>query len=393
MRIGIDVCLLSKQLTGLGNYTGALVSLLPTVAPQHEYFLYSNREFRLEFTDAAPVRKRLDSRFRAWPGSLWLLARCGSLIKKDDLDVFWASGTILPTGIPAQVRKIVTVHDLVWLRCPETTTRYNLLIQKLCARRAIASADSIVVVSRSTQDELIQTLGVPSEKTKLVYPGVYSRYKAQDPAAAAEYISRKYGVPERYLATVGIVHPRKNMRLLVETLRILKRRGQLACPLLIGGPMGWKNSDLFRDIRRAGLTDDDIRFLGYLPSDDMPLFYGGAQLFLFPSLYEGFGAPPVEAMACGAPVIASNAQCMPEILGGAAILESPTDAEGFAAAISSVLADNGLRESMRAAGPVRAKRYRYEDSVKHLIELFEETSRPWRTPGKLEFVTDRMSTP
>jgi len=278
--------------------------------------------------------------------------------------------------MPAGVLKIVTVYDLVWLRYPETTTRYVRLVQTMCARKAVADADYVVVISRSTQNELIQTLGVPREKTKLVYPGVAERYQPQDQAKAAEYVSRKYGVPLRYMATAGTVEPRKNLRLLVEVLRILKSNHQLDCPLLVVGASGWKNSPLRREIQAAELTENDIRFLGYIPDEDMPLFYTGAQVFLFPTLYEGFGLPPVEAMACGVPVIASDAPCMPEVLGDAAILEPPTSAEGFATAILRVLTDDQLRGVLRAKGIRRAQSFRYETSVKELVDIFEKPRRP-----------------
>ena len=369
MRIGIDARPLSKQRTGIGNYVQGLVELLPRVAPQHEYFLYSNRD--LECPQDQRTLHKIDRPFNWCPGAFWLLGRGARLARRDALDIYWGTNAILPAGMPSGVLKVVTVYDMVWLRCPETSTRYNLFVQTMCARRAIADADCVIVISRSTQDELIQSLGVPREKTKLVYPGVDDRYQAQDQAKAAEYISRKHGVPERYLATVGIVHPRKNQQFLVKVLGILKKNGQLDCPLLVVGPMGWKNSPLFREIQEAGLTESDIRFLGYIPDEDMPLFYAGAQVFLFPTLYEGFGLPPIEAMACGAPVIASDSPCMPEVLGDAAILESLNSPERFATSIVRVLSDDQVRGALRTKGILRAQRFRYETSVKQLLEVFE----------------------
>jgi glycosyltransferase involved in cell wall biosynthesis len=374
MRIGIDARPLSKQRTGIGNYIHGLVELLPQVAPQHDYFLYSNRTIDPAF-DEGRYWRQSDRSFRWCPGSFWLVGRGARLARRDGLDVYWASEPILPFRMPGGVLKVITVHDLVWLRCPETMTRYGLFVQTICARRAIADADYILVVSGSTQDELVQTLGVPRERTKLVYPGVADRYRALDQEKAAEYISRKYGVPPRYLATVGIVHPRKNQQFLVKVLGILKKNGQLDCPLLVVGPMGWKNSPLFQEIKAAGLTGSDIRFLGYMPDEDMPLFYAGSQAFLFSTLYEGFGLPPVEAMACGAPVIASDAPCMPEVLGDAAILEPLTSPERFATAILRVLADDQVRGALRTKGIQRAQTFRYETSVKHLLEIFERPRR------------------
>jgi glycosyltransferase involved in cell wall biosynthesis len=374
MRIGIDARPLSKQRTGIGNYVLGLAELLPRVAPQHDYFLYSNRSIDLP-SPAGAFHQRIDGAFGGCPGSFWLLGRGGRLARQDAVNVYWATNAILPLGLPSGVLKIVTVYDMIWLRCPETMTRYVRLVQTMCSRKAIADADYIIVISRSTQDELIQSLGVPREKTKLVYPGIAERYIPQDQAKAAEYISRKYDVPQRYLATVGTVHPRKNQQFLVGVMRNLKSSSQLDCPLLVVGQMGWKNSPLFREIQGAGLTENDIHFLGYVPDEDMPLFYAGAQAFLFPTLYEGFGLPPVEAMACGVPVIASDAPCMPEVLGDAAILEPLTSHQSFASAVLRVLTDDRLRGALRAKGIQRAQEFRYETSVKELLELFEKPRR------------------
>jgi glycosyltransferase involved in cell wall biosynthesis len=370
VRIGIDAVPLKRQRTGIGNYIYNLVELLPQVAPEHEYFLYSNRkESVASFAD--PFQARIDEAFRRLPGSFWLLGRCGGLARKDKVDVFWATGTVLPPFLPADTLKIITVYDMVWQLYPETTTSYNLFIQKVCTRKAVAEADLIVVISQTTQDALVASLGVPREKTRLVYPGISQRYKPHDPKKAAEYIASKYGVPSRYMATVGTIEPRKNLRLLIGVLQILKEKAP-GCPLLVVGAKGWKNSDLFREIQASGLTEKEIRFLGYMSDEDMPFFYSGAQVFSFPTLYEGFGLPPVEAMACGSPVVASNADCMPEVLGDAAILESPSDAAGFATAIANVLTDDSLRDAMRARGICRAQRYRPDASARRLLEVFEE---------------------
>lgn len=375
MRIGIDARPLSNQRTGIGNYIQGLVELLPRLAPRHEYLLYSNRRLVPPLPEGA-LLQRIDAAFGWCPGSFWLIGRGAHLARRDALDVYWSTQAFLPPRMRPGVLKIVTVYDMVWLRFPKTMTPYALLVQSLSARRAIARADYIVVISRFTQDELIETLGVPREKTKLVYPGVADRYKPQDQARAAEYISHKYGLPVRYMATVGTVEPRKNLRLAVAALRILKSKDQLDCPLLVAGSSGWKNSLLFREIQAAGLTENDIRFLGYVEDGDMPSFYAGAQAFLFPSLYEGFGLPLVEAMACGAPVIASNAPCMSEVLGDAAILEPLTSPERFAAAIRRVLADDQLHGALRAKGIQRAQSFRYETSVKQLLKIFDEASGP-----------------
>src|SRR5215475_1759763 len=264
MRIGIDALPLSRQRTGIGNYLYNLVSRLSCLAP-HDYFLYSNRQIEPEF--AQTVRKRVDSGFHWCPGSLWLLGRSQRLIASDNIDVFWATGPVLPRGIASTTLKIVTVYDLVWLRHPETMARYTLFVHKMCAEASIAKADLVVTISTSTRNELVERLGISAAKTRLVYPAASETYKPQDRSEAAGFISAKYGVANRYLATVGTVEPRKNLEVLVQALGILKQSGQLSCPLLVAGAKGWRNSALFRAVARAGLTEKEIQFIGYLPHE------------------------------------------------------------------------------------------------------------------------------
>jgi len=369
MRIGIDALPLSRQRTGIGNYVQGLVEALPRLAPQHEYFLYANKEVGLNLPEGC-VHERIDRPFRRCPESLWLASRVASLARKDRVDVFWSTSPILPPGIPDGVRKICTVYDLVWLRFPETMTAKNLLVHRMFARKAVDNADQVVVISRSTGEDLVRLMDVSPGKIKLVYPGIDERYKPEDAEKAAEYISVKYGVPRRYMAAVATLEPRKNLRLLVDVLQILKSAGELTCALLIAGGSGWKNSNLHREVQAAGLTEHEIRFLGYVPDEDLRSFYSGAQVFLFPSLYEGFGIPPVEAMACGTPVVASDARPMPEVLGDAAILQSPTNANRFAEAIGKVLADKSLRSGLQRAGMRRAAGFRYEVGAEQLLQVF-----------------------
>ena len=369
MKIGIDARPLSGLRTGIGNYVRHLVELLPQVAPQHEYFLYSNREIDLSAPTSA-LHLRVDHAFRNFPGSVWFMGRARKFARADRLDIFWSTFSMLPRRIPASMLKVVTVYDLVWLRLPETMTSYNLYVQRLLAVKAIKRADVVIVISQSTAEDLVKLLQVPAEKIRLVYPGISGSYQPHDQAKAAEYVAFKYGVPRRYLATVGTVEPRKNLKLLVEVLSILKSRGRLECPLLVAGAKGWKSSALFREIRASGLTENEIRFLGYLPEEDLPFFYAGAQLFLFPSLHEGFGLPPLEAMACGTPVIASHARCMPEVLGDAAILEPPTSAQSFANAVIKILSHENLRALIRTRGINRARQFRWANSVQQLLQSF-----------------------
>ena len=191
-----------------------------------------------------------------------------------------------------------------------------------------------------------------------------------------------------YMAAVGTLEPRKNLKLLVEVIRILKHSGQLKSPLLVAGANGWKSSPLFRQIQDAGLTEQEIRFLGYIPDEDLPFFYSGAEVFLFPTLYEGFGLPPLEAMACGTPVIASNARCMPEVLGGAAILERPESPQLFADAILKLRENIDLRRAMQQAGIQKAAEYCCRESARKLHGFITES---WLSNRRVKESHKRLS--
>jgi glycosyltransferase involved in cell wall biosynthesis len=367
MRIGIDARPLSRRRSGIGNYVQCLVELLPRIAPQHEYFLYSNRPFDLSIPEGV-VHERVDRAFGLCPGAFWILGRGSTLIRQDAIDVYWATNAILPPYIPSNVAKVITVYDMVWLRYPETTSRYNLLVQAMCAEKAISRSDFVVTISRSVREELLHSLSVAPAKTGVVYPGISDNYYPQDRSKAAQYVSNKFGVPTQYMACVGTVEPRKNLSILVEALRIVKSKGKCECPLVVAGASGWRTSDLFQRIRSTGLGND-IRFIGYVPARDLPSFYAGAQVFLFPSIYEGFGLPPLEAMACGTPVISSDAHCMPEVLGDAAMLVSPAKPEDWAEAMVRALDDNELRNKMRNAGVVQAAKFQPRASAECLLEI------------------------
>jgi glycosyltransferase involved in cell wall biosynthesis len=389
VRIGIDARPLREARVGIGNYVHGLVKLLPLVGPGNEYFLYSNRAIDPALPDVL-TRSHALPVFRMLPGTLWLRARGSQMMRRDRLDIFWSTSPLLPAFMSPGVKKVVTVYDLVWRLFPHTMSRRGRLFFRLFSERAVRDADLVVTISRSTADDLIELLGIAPGKVTLIYPGISDIFAPLNRARAAEFISKKYGISPDYMAAVGTVEPRKNLALLPEVLRILKQKGQLKWPLAIVGAAGWKSSNLFRSVRTARLTENEIRFLGYIPREDLPFFYAGAQAFLFTSLYEGFGFPPLEAMACGTPVIASSAKCMPEVLGDAALLQSPYDAEGFAAALIRLSSDEALRNSLRTAGFEQARKFRWEQSAAQLLASFERLASSGPAQDRPEKAMPRM---
>ena len=368
MKIAIDGQPLSRSRTGIATHLHNIVANLHACSSDLQCVLYSNRP--LQAPTLANVQVREDRAFHRLPGFAWLISRAGALVSRDGADVFWAPSPLMPTRLPRSVIRLVTVHDVVWLRYPQTMATANLWIHRLWAARSIRSADFVMTDSISTRDDVINLLGIRADKVKVVYSAAPPQYRPLSPQPAS--IPPRYALPARYMLAVGTLEPRKNLRAVLKAIRLLKDRSQPRCTLVMAGGSGWKQASMQRALDEYGLDGDDVRILGYVPDEHLPELYSGAQLLLFPSLYEGFGLPPLEAMACGTPVISSDAVCMPEILGDAALFVPPHDVEGFAAAIVRLLSQPALRAELSQRGLQRARRFTPLDSAREFVQVLEQ---------------------
>lgn len=290
------------------------------------------------------------------------------MMRNDKIDIFWGTRHLLPPGFPRRIKKVLTVHDLVWHIRPATMSGYNRITMKLLADRSIKAADHIIAVSQSTASSVMEIFKVPAEKISVIYHGA-DQYTALNKDESAEYISDKYGTDRNYILTVGTVEPRKNLSTLLRTFNKLRDEG---FQLLIAGADGWKTSPVYREYEKSGFTDREVRFLGYVPDSDMNRLYSGAGLFVFPSIYEGFGIPPLEAMASGTPVIVSDSSSLPEVAGDAGILISPYDVEGWRAAILRVMSDKALQNEMIIHGLKQSIKFSWDESARQTLKVFEK---------------------
>ncbi|MEZ4657957.1 MAG: glycosyltransferase family 1 protein [Caldilineaceae bacterium] len=252
---------------------------------------------------------------------------------------------------------VLTVHDLIFERIPEHHTLRNRLFLRLAMPRFVKAANAIIAVSWQTKRDLIQLYNAPSEKIHVIYEGIDARFQP----AALEEIARVKALhsPQRpYLLMVGTLEPRKNHATAIRALARLKQRGSPHQLLIVGG-LGWMFEPVHKLLDELRLHDD-VHFTGYVPNEDLPALYSGADAVLLPSLYEGFGFTVLEAMACGAPVICSNVSSLPEVAGNAALMTPPEDDEALAAAIQRLLAEPGLADDLRQKGAERAALFRWE---------------------------------
>jgi glycosyltransferase involved in cell wall biosynthesis len=371
MRIGIDARPLSVQAAGVPKVVNGLVRELEKIDQENSYYLYSHREFDLPFENPR-WHKRIGLRVSRLPSIVWFWTEGKRAILNDHLDVFWSAMYIPHAALPSDVATILTVHDLEWRLYPETMSLGTYYAHRLLVWPSVRQAGRIVSDSESTARDLHRVLNIPESRIEVIHLGVGSAYRPQDPERAAQYVAGKYGVSNHYALAVGTVQPRKNLVTLVEAMKILRDRADGSLQLLVAGARGWKNTKLDETIRRLGLTADDIRFLGVVPEEDLPVLYSGSRLFVFPSLYEGFGLPLVEAMACGVPVIASNTSSIPEVVGDAALLVPPTQPEGFAEAIQRVRSDENLRRTMIEKGLSRAGCFGWDKAARQLLECMRK---------------------
>jgi len=268
------------------------------------------------------------------------------------------------------VKKILTIHDLIPLLYPDSYSpnlakRWNTSLKLIVNR-----ADHIIAISEKTREDCIKYLDIPKQDitvTPLGYSNVY--HHMENIEEVKDYIKNTYNL-ERYILFVGRVEERKNLPPVIKALYELKKAG-LKHKLLIIGGMGWKHEEVLREIDRLNLQDEVI-FPGYIPEEDLVKFYNAADLFVYPSLYEGFGLPPLEAMACGTPVVTSNTSSLPEVVGDAGIMVDPLDVDALADSMHQVLTDDVLHEKLRNMGIARAREFSWEKTAQKTWQIYEQ---------------------
>jgi glycosyltransferase involved in cell wall biosynthesis len=267
---------------------------------------------------------------------------------------------------------VVTIHDLAILRFPETFRRWHRTFASYLLPRLVRRVSAIVSVSEATKSDLVELLGVAPERVSVIPCGIsagFSPLDAGDPRLAA--VRDRYSLPEAYAITVGAIEPRKNLpRLLRAVDQLTKRREFRDLSLLHIGPGGWLTKEVSRTLAELRL-EDRVRFLGYVPNDDLAALYQQARLAIYPSLFEGFGLPVLEAMASGCPVVTSNCSSMPEVAGGAAVLVDPMSVEAIADGIARLWCDDGLRHALIACGQRRAATFTWEFAARETMKLYD----------------------
>lgn len=273
----------------------------------------------------------------------------------------------LPRACP--VPAVVTFHDLSFLLFPQAFRRLRRWYLTLATRSAARRAAAVITVSEHTRRDAIRLLSLSPERVHAVPHGVEEAFRPRPPDEVEAFRVAR-GLAQSFFLSVATLEPRKNLAALLEAYAALRREEPRAWPLLIGGAVGWHASPLFERYRELGL-EDSVRFLGYLPPAELPLWYNAATVFLYPSLYEGFGLPVLEAMACGTPVLTSDASSLPEVAGQAALIVDPRRVQSLSQGLLDLYRDAGLRAELGQRGVTRAARYSWRATARQTLAVYE----------------------
>ncbi|MBA3530409.1 MAG: glycosyltransferase family 4 protein [Ardenticatenales bacterium] len=256
---------------------------------------------------------------------------------------------------------IATIYDLTFLHVPEAFRPLNRLYLRTMTQVSARRATHLCAIAEHGREDIARQLGVPLEKITVVYPGLDPAFATPPSASEVDDFRRRRGLPERFVLYVGTLEPRKNVPALIHAFAAIRRRVP-GVKLVLAGGKGWGFDEIFAEVERLGLGDE-VHFPGFVPQDELALWYAAAELFVYPSRYEGFGLPPLEAMACGTPVIVSHATSLVEVVGDAGRMVSPDDEEALAEAMVALLTDPSAQASCRAQGLAQAARFQWRNSA------------------------------
>lgn len=369
MRIAIDASTISTQ-GGPRTYVLGLLEALLRMDGVNEYVVFYNDPVHLgRFPRAKEVV--LPGRnpvARLWREHVLLPMAC----RRERIDLLHCPKSAIPFLSPCPV--VVTLHDLIPLKHPETEKFSARLYWRLQIPIAARRATYIITDSEHARQEILADFACPPEKVRPIMLGFDPRMLAPRKSEETDAVLRKYGLPPEYLLYVGTIQPRKNLDTLIEGFARLKRGDDSGRKLVIVGRKGWLYERLFARIKELAL-DTEIIFTGFVPDEDLPYIYDKATVFVYLSLFEGFGLPPLEAMACGVPVITSNTTSLPEVVGTAGITIDPTDVDGLTTALERVLDDSALAAGMREAGRARAQLFSWEAAARETLAIYTRVGR------------------
>ncbi len=370
MRIGLDARYASDHFPGIGRYIVGLARALAALETGHTLVLIAgprDRRARYDLEALGRLPGVELARLRAGPFGAAQHLALPALARRLRLDLLHAPYFVRPIlGLPCPA--VVTLYDLLGRHMPGTLSWRGRLLYRASLALSLRGAAAVITISESARADIARLYGLPAARlavTPLAADGQFRPRPAPEVAAARA----RLGLPERYALYVGSNKPHKNLLTLARAWELLGER-RAGCALVIAGHEDRRHPELRRHLAERGAAGD-VRLLPNVPEGDLPALYSGAEAFVFPSLYEGFGLPPLEAMACGAPVLCSRAASLPEVVGDAALTFDPTSPEELATGLARVLGDAGLRRELRARGLRRAREFSWRRTALGTLRVYE----------------------
>ncbi len=373
MRVYVDVSAAVHRRAGLGRYAESLTRALYAAHPE-SLGVFFNREAGIEplaGLDSLPTHSV------AWGYKVWRMAvLLGQVAARPwdrllpDATLFHATEHLLPPF--RDLPTVLTVHDLIFRHLPQHHKPLNRWYLNLALPLFCRRATHIIAVSQATKRDLVAAYHLPPEKITVIHEAADPRFKPAS-APAKEAVRRRYALPERFMLYVGTIEPRKNLVRLLRVWERLYRAGEVP-PLVIAGKRGWLSDGFFAALE-ASPERQAVRLTGYVPDEDLPALYSAAESFVFPSVYEGFGLPPLEAMACGTPVVCANVSSLPEVVGEAALTCDPYDEASLAESLRRLHRDPALRQQLRERGLRQAARFSWARAAQETWEVYRHWSK------------------
>lgn len=367
MKIGIDIRELEKgKATGIGRYILNFLRFAVKNNPEWEFILFGNQNTQIHL-NASNLKKIFIQEYSTF---WWDQIQLPRYLKRERVDIFLTPYLKVPIFLACKL--IVIINDLIPLLFPEYQKLKSFprrIYFKNLGRQAARRADKIVTISHHSKKDILEVFQIPEEKIRVIYLSVEDKY--QPVAANLEKVACKYGIRKKFIFYFGNFNPHKNVKTLIQTYYSLPDEVKSEYLLVLGGRRDRYCMELERMVRHLKIVEKVV-FTGFIAEEDLPSIYSAASLFAFPSFYEGFGLPPLEAMACGTPLITSNTTSLPEVVGEAGILVDPYKVDEIKAAIVKVLTDSKLRNDLIEKGLERSKQFTPEKTTDQILEIFAE---------------------
>lgn len=365
LNIGFDAKRYFLNRTGLGNYSRDLVRMLSTYYPDNNYFLYTPKTSKFLSNVPANVKTVLPSTAidRLVP-NLWRSKRINKDLINNQVSIFHGLSGEIPQGLPkSKIKSLVTVHDLIFLRYPELYKPIDRFIYYKKTKYAVNNADCIIAISQQTKKDIIHFFQIPEDKIQVIYQGCHPAFKKEYTASQKAAVKSKFSLPDRFLLNVGTMEERKN------ALQIVKAIQDIDIPLIIVG-RETAYAEKIKGFLEQSQMKNRVYFLSSVNMEELAIIYSLATLFIYPSKFEGFGIPIIEALFSGVPVITSNSGVFPEAGGPGSLYINPEDTDDISSAINKVLHDEALRKEMIAKGKDFVEKFTDKVIAKDLMDCY-----------------------